>query len=342
MAAAPARIDTGKGPAMYWMRISTLWCVLAGVAVSGTFAQRIAVADTMYWTDKDRSQVWRADRDGSNAELLLDATDGVSDPRGLSLDRAGGKMYWAENGSNRIRRANLDGSAVETIVNTDLGFPADLELDPAAGKIYWADRDRDWIRRADLDGANSETVISVPAAGNDAAPYYLALDLAGSQVYWTDFDSRTIHRANLDGTQQEAFLTVASPARLRDLALDLEAQMIYWADRGSSPKIQRASLDGSGIATLFDAADGLDRPHGLAIDSLAGTIYWTDTDTGDVVRGDIGGIGSPQILRNGSAGTNGPWAIAVAEPSGGILAMLAGLTMAAYAGRRRWAHRSAP
>ena len=79
--------------------------------------QHAVVADMMYWTDKDQSQIWRASRDGSNAELLFDATDGVSDPRGLSLDLAGGKMYWAENGSNRIRRANLDGSAVETIVS---------------------------------------------------------------------------------------------------------------------------------------------------------------------------------------------------------------------------------
>ena len=293
------------------------------------------MAEMIYWTDKDRSEIWRADRGGSNAERLLNAADGVSDPRGLSLDLSGGKMYWAEKGSDRLRRANLDGSAAETIVDTNLPFPADLELDLAAGKIYWADRDRDWIRRADLDGGTVETVISAPAAGKDAGPYYLALDTVNHQVYWTDFDSPTIHRAGFDGSQQETFLTVGSPARLRDLALDLDGGMIYWADRGASPKIQRANLDGRGIATLFDSSDGLVRPHGLALDLSAGQIYWTDTDTGDVVRGGIDGIGPVQILQNGTAGVNSPWAIAVAEPTTGILALLAGLTMGGYVWRRR-------
>ena len=292
---------------MDWQRIFTFSVVVFCMETT-------LLAEMVYWTDKDQSQVWRANRDGSDAEKLLDASDGVSDPRGIALDATNGKMYWAENGGNRIRRANLDGSEIETIVSSELSFPADIELDLDAGKIYWADRNLDWIRRADLDGTNVETVVSVPAGGNDDAPYYLALDLQSDQVYWTDFDSRTIHRASLTDGTPETFLTVDSPARLRDLVVDSVGETIYWADRSSAPKIQLAKLDGSDVVTLFDSSDGLGRPHGLAFDSSNEQIYWTDTDTGDVVRGSVAGMQRPQIIRNGASNIDGPWSVALQLP----------------------------
>ena len=296
---------------------------------------RLLAQDQVYWTDKDRSQIWSASLDGSNPTLLLDSGDGLSDPRGLALDLGGRQMFWADNGTNTIHRANLDGSSKQTIVSSDLTFPADIELDLAAGKMYWADRDRDWIRRANFDGTSVETVLSLPAGGNDDAPYYLALDTAANKIYWTTFDSPTIHRANLDGSGSETFLALGGSARLRDMAIDSHDDWIYWADRGSSPKIQRAHLDGSGVEDLFTSVDGLGRPHGLALDIKGGSIYWTDTTTGDVLQGNLDGSGTPLMISNGTNGVASPWGIALPEPSTFALALLASVMFSAGSRRRR-------
>ena len=55
----------------------------------------------------------------------------------------------------------------------------------------------------------------------------------------------------------------------------------------------------------------------LRIDTDAGDIYWTDTRTGTIYRGDMDGTGPPEIL---ASNLDGPWALAlVPEPATLIL-----------------------
>src|SRR5215213_6773049 len=122
----------------------------------------------IYWTDTDAHKIQRLNTSGGVVEDILTAADGVSDPRGIAIDRAAGKMYWAENGTDRIRRANLDGSQIQNVVTTGLLFPADLAL--TGGKLYWADRDANAIRRANPDGTGVE---NVRTGAGVSQPYFL-------------------------------------------------------------------------------------------------------------------------------------------------------------------------
>ena len=307
--------------------LSLVFVVLLA-AVPQTLAARV-----LYWTDNDTDRIYRAELDGSNRQVLMDASDGIDDPRGIAVDFEGGKIYWANRGTSTIHRANLDGTGAESLPISGLGFPADLELDLAAGKLYWADRDNDRIARANLDGSNVETVVSVPAAGNNDAPYFLELDSRG-ELFWSDFDSGVIHRTNLDGAHQESFVTGLS--RVRDIAFYLDAEVLYWADRDASV-IQRLpfGVDVTEPQTLFDAADGLDRPHGIALDADNGLIYWADTATGTVMRGSIDGSGSPETLFAGTPGVDSPWDVAIPEPPTGMLVLLASMLMLTVSGRSR-------
>lgn len=51
-------------------------------------------------------------------------------------------------------------------------------------------------------------------------------------------------------------------------------RLMFWTDWGSSPKIERASLDGSDRIVLLN--DSLVWPNGITIDYAAGLVYWGD------------------------------------------------------------------
>ena len=49
---------------------------------------------------------------------------------------------------------------------------------------------------------------------------------------------------------------------------------MYWTDWGSSPKIEKASMDGSSREAIV--SDSLGSPSGLTMDYSTQTLYWTD------------------------------------------------------------------
>jgi DNA-binding beta-propeller fold protein YncE len=296
---------------------------LAGVFIAANAA--VCRAGQIYWSDSAAAKIWRAEADGGNAQVVVTLAAG-SEPRGIALDAQRGMLYWNENGTNRIRRAKLDGSDVESIVTTGLSFPADIEVDAAAGKIYWADRDLDVIRRANLDGSNVETILSMPAAGTDAAPYFLELDVPSGQLYWGEFDGGTIHRARLDGALQENVVTGLD--HVRDIAV--HAGKIYWNERNLAV-VQRQNLDGSDRETLFGPT-GLVHPHGLALDPANDQLYFADTDGQTIYRGGLAGGAWDAVAM---AQLQNPWDVEVLEvPEPASIALLA-ITIALVAWRRR-------
>ena len=64
--------------------------------------------EKIYWAETAPAAVRRANQDGSNVELLVDADLGM--PDGIALDVEAGRVYWTDRGTNKIQRANLDGT----------------------------------------------------------------------------------------------------------------------------------------------------------------------------------------------------------------------------------------
>ena len=290
-----------------------------------------APAATVYFTDKDAARIYRIDP-GQPARVLLDGGDGLVDPRGVAVDPGAGKLYWADNGTRRIRRANLDGTGAEDVVSTGLLGPSDIELDLARGHLYWADRDKNEIARSNLDGSG---VTVVRSGASVVQPYYLSLDLVDGNVYWTDFDNASVHVARLDGAGpvQDIFIGMV---RTRDVVVspDNNGGALYWADRDART-INHLRLASTLLPDeLFNAADGLVRPHGLALDRAEGMLYWTDTDGRMVARGNADGSGSPEVLASGLVGA---WGITVVvpEPAAAMGCIAAAAALLMRRGRRR-------
>lgn len=73
----------------------------------------------------------------------------------------------------------------------------------------------------------------------------------------------------------------------------VNADQVYWAElgAGTSPLIQRAEVDGSGVGTVIHGFEPLD----IAIDILGGKLYWLSIAPTGVFRADLDGTEIEQI-----------------------------------------------
>ncbi|MBN1124004.1 MAG: lamin tail domain-containing protein [Sedimentisphaerales bacterium] len=253
----------------------------------------------LYWSDKDTRKIQRRNPITGAVEDVLTSANGLVDPRGIALDVPSGKLYWTDYDTGCIYSADLDGSNVQSIV-TGLQSPADLEIDLRHGDLYWADTDAGRIQRFNLSTKQVETVLAgLPE------PYYIEVNVIDGWLLWSYFNNTIIEMANLDGTGRQIFVT--DQQRVRDMIWTISGGRCYWADR-NVPAIRYMEF---GLPIAFDhygSADGLVRPHGMALNPLSGDLYWTDTGSGDIKVGSINAGPPAEVLVPGLVG---PWAVEV-------------------------------
>ena len=225
----------------------------------------------MYWINS------RTDKIAS-----VDPFDAVTNQvKSLTVDAVDGKVYWSEQSSSggTIKRSNLDGTGVAQLVS--LSFtPTDIEIDSITDKLYWANSLQGTIQSADLNGENIKTIIK-----HDDEIVDIDIDAKGGKLYWADQDS--IWRVNLDGTNVETPLSGFLGARQEIGGITVADGKIYWTEHISwGGKIRRANLNGTDVETLVTIPLGA--PNGIAVDTLNGKVYWTNS-FGGIQRMDING-----------------------------------------------------
>jgi DNA-binding beta-propeller fold protein YncE len=95
------------------------------------------------------------------------------------------------------------------------------------------------------------------------------------------------------------------------------ADRVYWANfDGNPPTIEWANLDGSGTGIVPIASAPIDGPMGLAIDSAAGRIYWTNYGEGPFGSGDGNGTTISWSNLDGSGAGQFATSATVAGPHG--------------------------
>ncbi len=62
---------------------------------------------------------------------------------------------------------------------------------------------------------------------------------------------------------------------------------MFWADAGSSPKIEKASMDGTSRTVLHST--GLSTPTGVTVDYETQTIYWIDYSLNKIEKSFVNG-----------------------------------------------------
>lgn len=69
----------------------------------------------LFWGTARGAGIWRADRDGADAAVLVAAPSSASHVRQVVVDRAHGRVCWADAGLGLVGCADLDGTDVRTV-----------------------------------------------------------------------------------------------------------------------------------------------------------------------------------------------------------------------------------
>ncbi len=222
---------------------------------------------------------------------------------GAAKSQAEMGIYWgqySQGPSPAIYRASLDGSNQKMLF--DGGIPGGIDVDSDHGKLYWTTKyNIPGLFRSDIDGSNLETILSGEDIIGDF-PSGLALDIPGGKVWWTAVMDKQVHKANLDGTGHE--IPITAPSRLGDVALDLSANKVYYTQiiTGASA-IYRADFDGTNQETLVST--GIANPWGIALDTDAGKMYWTNYGTDKIMRANLDGTAVEDLITSGLSGPHG-------------------------------------
>lgn len=168
------------------------------------------------------------------------------------------------------------------VIWTTAGYAKASSSEPA--RVYWTNT-TGTIQRANLDGTD---LVDVVVDLN--VPNGIDLDIGGAKMYWANKNDNKIQRANLDGTDVEDIVASTMP---RNLVLDVSRNKMYWTV--SAGFIMRANLDGTGVEEIVT---GLHQPLGIAVDVLAGKVYWTETDGTyeRIARANLDGTGLESVI----------------------------------------------
>ena len=192
-------------------------------------------------------------------------------------------VYWTQH---EIYRGIMteDGISMELLVES--AFTRGLEIDQANNVLYYGNF-YGTIYKMDLDGEGKapEVIMTLGEGlediclGNDQWLYYA--------------NQNSIGRVNLkDSTSHETLY--AERIRPKSIEMDLENEIIYWAEADLGQIMKADINEKSEPAVLFGGENGLKRPVDFTIDKQNGAVYIADTPT----------FGDSRIMTGSVAGKN--------------------------------------
>lgn len=213
-------------------------------------------------------------------------------------------LYFNDSLGGRLFRSDRAGASEYSIA--DGGYLGAFDIDRASRKVYFVHGPGDGnyaFERANLDGTNREILNT---RFSMCSPITLAFDPGAAKLYWGpachDVSEPTVWRMNPDGSDLEGIIWNTESAM--DVKLDIANGKIYWADGFTT--VNRANLDGSTPENVLTIPGA--KVKGIAIDSTAGLIYFTDDASNKVRRAPLSGGTVTDLVTSGLVV---PWGIAV-------------------------------
>jgi DNA-binding beta-propeller fold protein YncE len=241
----------------------TRFVTVAGLALaaSAAHAQQLYFAEIFYPTLAEGT-IQRIDVTGANQQPVATIGGGL---RSIDVDATNLKVYWSDVDAFAIRRANLDGTNQEDVLAAGLEFVTAIRLEPAEDRLWFGD-------------ASAET-ISYLTVSSGAGPFlwggfafFRGLALDSGEIFFTTSISPTsgrLYRSTTPGPPLPPIVTTGKPAAV---AVDRAGGKVYFTDTASR-SVKRADLDGNNLQTLYTDPGGF-QVRGIAVDPLAGKVYW--------------------------------------------------------------------
>ena len=261
----------------------------------------VAKATHLYFSDFSGKRIGVVDVNAIGSfTTLADEADGLDTVSGIAVDFQGGRIYAVEELKNRVVRVHLDGSGSREVLYEEADGvlePTAVAFDPATSNLYWANSGTGQFKKGSMDGTG---VIDTLYDGAEVISYCygLTIDPKSNSLFFSDFgDFSGIWVANLDGTGtpgRASFpsFSIQNPA---GLYLDVKTYRLYWADEGLG-EICTGTVSAQTASIVFNYEDGINQADGIAVDIGSGKIYWTEPDKKTIMRGNIDGTGTPEVI----------------------------------------------
>ncbi len=222
----------------------------AAPIVSGTdmasYAVDIAVTDShIYWTGHEGGDVWRANRDGTQPERIIEPGGELALVLNLAIDEAAGKMYLADF-ANGIFSANLDGSGLTNLWSSNPTDYSGIALKNSS-ELLWVTTSTEWLYNQPVTPGAQPGAVELEGG---TVTFGLAYDAGTDTVYYTNFEEGTLRSYNL-GTNEGKLLHngLVSPLGVK---LSPDGTHLLIAERGRG--ISVFQIDNFGYQLLIDSA----------------------------------------------------------------------------------------
>ncbi|KAJ7370894.1 Low-density lipoprotein receptor- protein 6 [Desmophyllum pertusum] len=261
----------------------------------------------IYWTDYTNQRIEVAQLDGKNRRGLI--TQGIRNPRGISVDPRNGYMFWISRGSQpRIERATLSGNNKRTLVNLIRSFlfqPNGLTIDFSGNRLYWIDAFFKRLESIDLNGNNRQYFKTLSTSSH---PYDIVL--YGGVFYFSDATSQSIGKIDQATKQSLGSYTGLGSGLSSSNVLGMAMFSPLRQPKGSSTfllfvdKTQQALYqiplvsDDSSVSKIAMPLplNSVRGPVGVDFDPIKGRVYWSDGYRDEIFRAHLNGSSQEQIV----------------------------------------------
>lgn len=289
-----------------------------------------AAASMLGWTTGGSpGMIQTAYRDGTNIQPLPNPQTGSFAE--IHYSDSTGQWFWFDWHS--IKRADFDGANAQVVAtdNDMYTTSGDFAIDDVNQWVYWVNSTGQ-LRRIDFDGSNAVTLRT-----DLVSPRAVEVDPVNGKLFWVEYGqiNAPVCMANLNGTGKTTIALVSSLRAISDLAVDPQAQQLYWTATSSfrTEQVQRRGFSYGPATTLLDMELG--NLSDVTLDLNSGNMLLVNSSSGIIYEANLDGSQLAPLVSDSS---NRPLHVAISpipEPSTAMLTLLAGLSLLAYAWRRR-------
>nr|XP_020467750.1 low-density lipoprotein receptor-like isoform X2 [Monopterus albus] len=240
-----------------------------------------------------------------NGSLTCDCLEGYHmDPATRGCKANGDEAQLVFTSSKGIRQMSITGTEYKAL-GPRLPGTGPVAVLVSNRTLYWAQQGRGSIYRVSMDEKPQEAVLVLNVPGSVSG---LTVDWIHQILLWTSIESDSVNVGLLDGSAHRQLITgLDKPSAV---AVEPLQGLLFWAQCGSFPKIERASLDGRDRMPLVTSL--VREPVSLTLDVSRKLLYWVDQGMRSISRVNLEGRDRKTVVESNGY-LDQPFGLAVFE-----------------------------
>ncbi|XP_065832089.1 low-density lipoprotein receptor-related protein 4-like [Oscarella lobularis] len=254
-----------------------------------------------YWTDWGTvALISKAYLDGTRASVVVNSN--LTWPNGVTIGDENGVrfLFWVDAGRKVIEKARTNGRSRTILISFDLPHPFGITL--SGNTLYWTDWQKKSVERAQTDGSNRGTVVGDLENLMDIHFYDRAamrIAKARTNTPCAIRNGGCSHICVGQPASKRACLCPTGITMAKSSTTQCNQDMTAFLVFAMGDSIRRISFDVPYYADVIVPLDGLKSAVALDVDTVTGTVYWTDVNQGTISAAFFNGSNQREIINTG-------------------------------------------